>query len=213
MHRRNKRAIVRLLVILALPFTFLESVLAVPPLEEKLSGLASITTQFRQQTSRDREVHHGRLWVKKPNKFRYETTSPWQQSLVSNGQIFWNYDTDLEQLTIDNLAHDPAKFPILLLSGQSDQIAELYEVEAYADEKYHVYHLSPKTENHYFASVSLVFLEDKPSSIVIRDAMGRFTEITFTETEVNTGLSDEVFEFSAPDGVDIVDQRTIAGDS
>ena len=209
---RNKR-VVQFLFVIALSFTFIESVFAVPPLEDKLAGLASITTQFRQQTSRDREVHVGQLWVKKPNKFRYETTSPWQQSLVSNGETFWNYDADLEQLTIDNLAQDPAKFPILLLSGQSDQIADLYEVEAYADEKYHVYHLSPKTENHYFASVSLVFVDNKPSSIVIRDAMDRFTEITFTETEVNTDLSDEVFEFSAPEGVDIVDQRTIAGDS
>ena len=213
MQLQNSPFIVKILISAILSLAFLESGLATQPLQEKLSKLSSITTDFSQQTSRDREVFYGRLWIEKPNKFRYETTLPWQQSLVSDGQTFWNYDADLEQLTIDTLEHDPAKFPILLLSGQSEKIEELYNIGAYTDDKHNVYNLQPKSENHYFTSVTLVFRGDVPESIVIRDSMNQFTTITFSNTDVNADLADDLFIFSVPEGVDIVDQRVIAGDS
>ena len=68
---------------------------------EKLQAMESLHAAFRQQISG--ELHTGRLWVSKPNHFRIETNSPWQQILISDGATFWNYDIDLEQLTIADL--------------------------------------------------------------------------------------------------------------
>jgi len=184
---------------------------ATPPLMDKLQTMESLHTAFRQQING--ELHTGRLWVSKPNHFRIETTSPWQQILISDGTTFWNYDIDLEQLTIADLEHDPQKYPILLLSGTDANLNDNYDVSAYADEELDVYVLTPKEKNQFFASITLTFSGETPLSIIIRDAAGQRTEIIFDSAQTNVELSEDLFEFSAPADIDIVDQRTFAGDS
>lgn len=184
---------------------------ATPPLIEKLQAMESLHTAFRQQISG--ELHTGRLWVSKPNHFRIETNSPWQQILISDGATFWNYDIDLEQLTIADLELDPKKYPILLFSGIEGNLIDSYDVSAYTDEDHDVYVLTPKKNNQFFASMMLKFSGEMPASIIIRDAAGQRTDIIFDSPQTNIELSEDLFEFSAPAGIDIVDQRTVAGDS
>jgi outer membrane lipoprotein carrier protein len=184
---------------------------ATPPLMEKLQAMESLHTAFSQQING--ELHTGSLWVSKPSRFRIETTSPWQQILISDGTTFWNYDIDLEQLTIANLEHDPQKYPILLFSGTDANLNDSYHVSSYADEELDVYVLIPKENNQFFASITLTFSGETPSAIIIRDAAGQRTEIIFDSAQTNIELSEDLFEFSAPADTDIVDQRTFAGDS
>ena len=184
---------------------------ATPPLLHKLQAMESLHTAFRQQING--ELHTGSLWVGKPNQFRIETNTPWQQILISNGTTFWNYDIDLEQLTIADLEHDPQKYPILLFSGAEANLDDDYHVSGYTDEDHDVYVLTPKKNNQFFAALTLTFNGELPSSIIIRDAAGQRTEILFDSPQTNIELSEDLFEFSAPADIDIVDQRTFAGDS
>jgi len=184
---------------------------ATPPLIQKLQTMESLHTTFRQQING--ELHTGSLWVSKPNHFRIETDTPWQQILISDGATFWNYDIDLEQLTIADLEHDPQKYPILLFSSTEDNLNDSYDVSAYTDEDHDVYVLTPKKNNQFFTSMTLKFSGEMPSSIIIRDAAGQRTNIIFDSPQTNIELSEDLFEFSAPAGIDIVDQRTVAGDS
>lgn len=184
---------------------------ATPPLMQKLHVMASLQTSFRQLVNG--ELHTGNLWVSKPNHFRIETKTPWQQILISDGTTFWNYDVDLEQLTISELEHDPQKYPILLFSGSQDNLDDSYDISAYTDEELDVYVLTPKQHNQFFASMTLTFSGEIPSSILIRDAAGQRTEIVFDAPRTNIEISEDLFKFSAPAEVDIVDQRIFAGDS
>ena len=68
-------------------------------------------------------------------------------------------------------------------------------------------------KNQFFASMTMTFNGEIPASIVIHDAAGQRTEIVFDSPRTNIELSEDLFEFSAPADVDIVDQRTFAGDS
>ena len=146
--------------------------------------------------------------MEKPNRFRIESSAPWKQTLVSDGIKFWNYDTDLEQLTIDWLEKDLGRFPILVFTGSPDELDKIYNISGQLDQNLAVYQLIPKRENQYFRSIRLTFRDLVPISIVILDVMDNYTEFFFTSTQVNADLADDLFEFSPPDDIELLD-RTI----
>ncbi len=178
-------------------------------LYQKLSVFESLHSTFVQQSSQDPEIYLGELWLAKPNRFRIVTTSPWEQVLVSDGNVFWNYEADLEQLVISSLEQDMLKFPILLFSGTAEELQQTYTINTFADEESEVFYLKPQTDQQVFQSMTLVFTDDVPDSIVIVDAMDQITEITFQNPRLNAPLTPALFKFMAPDGVDVVDQRAV----
>lgn len=178
-------------------------------LYQKLSAFESLHSTFVQQSSQDQEIYLGELWIAKPNRFRIVTVSPWEQILVSDGSVFWNYEADLAQLIISSLEQDMLKFPILLFSGTEEDLRKTYAIDTLADEETEVFVLKPWTEQHVFQSMTLVFTDDVPDSIVIVDAMDQITEITFQNPELDAELTPGLFKFTAPDGIDVVDQRAV----
>ena len=196
---------------LVLTSTFLAftspKLIALPALEEKLSAISTIHTLFRHGTTND-ATYYGELWIEKPNRFRIESSAPWKQTLVSDGIKFWNYDADLEQLTIDWLDKDLGRFPILVFTGSTDELDKIYNISSQLDQDLAVYQLIPKRENQYFSSIWLTFRDLVPISIVILDVMDNYTEFFFSSTQVNADLTDDLFEFSPPDDVELLDRTT-----
>ncbi len=178
-------------------------------LYQKLSVFESLHSTFVQQSSQDPEIYLGELWLAKQNRFRIVTASPWEQVLVSDGNVFWNYEADLEQLVISSLEQDMLKFPILLFSGTAEELQQTYTINTFADDESEVFYLKPQTDQQVFQSMTLVFTDDVPDSIVIVDAMDQITEITFQNPRLNAPLTPALFKFMAPDGVDVVDQRAV----
>ena len=178
-------------------------------LYQKLSAFESLHSTFVQQSSQDQEIYLGELWLAKPNRFRIVTFSPWEQELVSDGSVFWNFEADLEQLIISSLEQDMLKFPILLFSGSKEDLRKTYTINTFADEESEVFVLKPQTDQHVFQSMTLVFTDDVPDSIVIVDAMDQITEITFQNPKLDAQLTPGLFKFIAPDGIDVVDQRPV----
>ena len=182
-------------------------VIAFPPLEEKLTAISTIHTLFRHETSAD-ETYYGELWIEKPNKFRIEASAPWKQTLVSDGSKFWNYDADLEQLTIDWLEEDLRKFPILLFMGSTDGIDKIYNISGQSDQELTSYQLVPKKPDQYYRSIRLTFRGLLPVSIAILDVMDNHTEFFFSSTQINSDLKDESFDFFPPDDIELLDRTT-----
>ncbi len=214
-HRNRIRAgcrIAELFVSIVL-LAFIPRVVAdeLEPLHLKLAAFESLHAAFEQQGNEG--THRGELWVARPNLFRIETTTPWRQTLVSDGESFWNYDADLEQLVISSLENDLRKFPILLFASSEEELGHTYNVVSYEDEMAQVYVLEPKSEQRYFQTVTLVFDGQVPSSIIILDAMGQRTQLHFQAPELNPPLAAGLFGFTAPGDTDVVDQRAKPSDS
>ena len=180
-------------------------VLAAPKLEEKLLALSSVQTLFRHETNRGR-AHHGELWIERPNKFRLQTNTPWKQTLVSNGKRFWNFDSDLEQVTVDWLEQDIGKYPILLFTGPVEDLRNFYNISNYSDKGFSEYHLTPKTQGQYVKSMRFIFRGLLPVRIVIIDVMDEHSEFSFNSTQVNSDLPDELFEFLPPPDIEVLDR-------
>ncbi len=89
----------------------------------------------------------------------------------------------------------------------SFDIAELvrdYEVESKEKDGKYLLHLLPLKQMP-FESMDMVFDKDGsfPENVIIMEQTGDRTEIRFSGTEINVELKDELFRFSAPEGVKV----------
>ena len=180
-------------------------------LAEALARVTHMSASFTQLTT-DRSLrvlqeNRGYLWVNPGAKFRIETSAPDEQMLVSNGQDFWVYDADLEQVLISKLEADVSQVPILLLGGHLDKIDASYSVSYFEDEMGQNYVLSPLSSESLFTSLSVSFQRSLPARIAILDALGQRTLISLADVSVDDEIAPALFDFVPPTGTDIIDDR------
>jgi outer membrane lipoprotein carrier protein len=171
------------------------------------------------QSAIGKETQTGQLWLKKPSKFRLESTAPLSQTIVSNGVDIWTHDRDLEQVIVANLAQRKAEIPILLFAGNPQLVLERYDIELFEDEDRQHYRLTPQVQSGLLQQVTLTFEKGLPIHLVMLSTMGERTVIELSEVSLVQqgetallGLGQsalELFEFEAPDFVDVVDDRTV----
>ncbi len=180
-------------------------------LAAELAALTSMDAAFTQLTlSTDGRVlqeNQGHLWVASPARFRIETEAPFAQTLVSDGNDFWSFDADLEQVIIQPLDKNVEQVPILLLGGDSAAVVAAYNVSYFEEEALRYFVLTPKSQATLFETLTVEFTERLPTAITITDAMGQQTRISFTEPQTNTDPDLKRFQFLIPDGVDVIDDR------
>ena len=168
---------------------------------------ASFTQLTTDRTLRVLQENTGYLWVNPGAKFRIETRAPVEQMLVSNGQDFWVYDADLEQVIISKLEVDVGQVPVLLLGGHLETIDASYSVSYFVDELGDIYVLSPLSSESLFTSLSVSFQQSLPVRIAILDALGQRTLISLTDVSVGDEIESSLFDFVPPAGTDIIDDR------
>ncbi|MEX2488203.1 MAG: outer membrane lipoprotein chaperone LolA, partial [Pseudomonadales bacterium] len=172
-------------------------------LNDRLSGITSLHTRFEQSaTGRNNEITRqdsGELWVEKPDRFRIVTGEPNAQTLVSDGDLFWSYDAELEQVIVSQLDKSIRDVPILLLGGNPAAITRNYRVSFYESERGDHFVLEPKTTTGLFASLTIVFTEELPIAISIRDNFGQYVLMEFIDPAVNVDLEPGIFTFNPPD--------------
>lgn len=152
----------------------------------------------------------GTMQVKRPGQFRWETTSPSKQLIVTSGKTVWIYDPDLEQAVRQNLDDQVGNTPALLLSGQSATIMKSFRVtQPKASEAFFV--LYPKADDGVFESLGIRFSptasgQGAPSQMILKDSLGQQTTINFSNVKLNPTLSANAFNFVPPKGTDVIDQ-------
>ncbi len=149
--------------------------------------------------------YSGTMQVKRPGQFRWETTSPMQQLIVTNGQTVWIYDPDLEQATRQQMDSQVGNTPALLLSGQPDQIKKAFRVTQ-PNRSVANFVLYPRSKDSSFESLTIRFQGDVPSQMVLQDSLGQKTDIQFSNVKLNPRLNDQLFVFKPPAGTDVIDQ-------
>lgn len=173
---------------------------------KKLNGLSA---RFVQHTFDGKGVvlqtQKGLMKLKFPNMFRWQSTEPYEQLLVSNGKTLWQFDQDLEQVTIQKLDQRLSATPALLLSGSHKDIAKEYDVYAEQLQDEHHFVLIPKNKDVLFDRLRFEFLESGAlNRMVIKDETGQKTIIRLLASEYDATLSAKDFEFKVPDGIDVI---------
>ena len=181
---------------------------ALQKLSAQLDPVKSLQAQFVQTVSDNKgkvlQTSQGTLAVKRGNRLRWETTAPFAYLIVTDGNLLWRYDRDLEQATRQKFNGQLADTPALILSGETQRIRSSYEVTREQGSTGEYFHLVPKQKSALFHSLTLVFSNNGISQLVLLDNLDQRTEIRFNSLVSNPALPDALFHFDPPQGVDVV---------
>jgi len=154
----------------------------------------------------------GSLWLKKPGKMRWEYRSPKEKLFLSDGKDAWFYlpgDRQVRRSSVKKL--DDLRSPLGFLLGKTRLEKELDGLSAAPD-------VTPTTAGNVVLRgvpkamadrVNEVVLEITPDYHIARiqfeEADESVTEYRFSEQKENAGIADQLFRFSPPPGVEVVD--------
>lgn len=145
----------------------------------------------------------GQFYLSRPGKFRWDYSSPYQQTIVSDGERIWIYDVELQQVTVQKKSAGLPATPMELLEGGSD-LHENFTVTP-LDEKNGVYRvkLQSKAKSSDFGEIVIGMTADGLRFMQLHDQFEQVTDIVFSDLKRNKDLAEELFEFIPPEGADV----------
>ena len=199
----KKITLILITVFISVNFCFAD---AASDLVNKIKSINSMTANFSQRliNSQNNMNTQGKMSLKKPQFFKWITTSPNNQEIVSNGKKLWIYDGDLEQLIIKKVSNNIAQYPyLILLSKNTDNIDKLFTVK---EKKDNSYILKPKNDEMINSIVIKFDSENKLKSLEISTSLNQFTQIKFSNVKDNASLKNNSFNFKTPKDIDVIDE-------
>lgn len=178
-------------------------------LDNFLHGLHTLYAQFEQHIYDDNghllEKSQGKMYVRRPNKFRWDYQQPYNQLIVADGKRVWIYDNDLEQVTLKSLSNTLGKTPAFILSRKR-ALEEDFFINNLPSYRRGVTRLEliPKNAQAQFDSMRFNLHGKTLLNLEIVDNLGQTTNITFRKMRRNLRLSNKLFIFKPPKGVDII---------
>jgi outer membrane lipoprotein carrier protein len=148
----------------------------------------------------------GRFEFQRPNRFRFDYQKPYEQTIVADGQKVWLYDADLNQVTVRPLAQALGNTPAGVLAGAS--LDRDFNLKAEPDQGGLQWVLAtPKqAEGGSIKSMRVGFKGDQLAALEIVDAFGQRSRLDFSALEVNPKLAPQRFQFTPPQGADVLQQ-------
>lgn len=178
-----------------------------------LAGLETLTADFRQEVvTRDLELveeARGRVALKKPGRFRWDYTEPFERVIVADGSRLWLYEADLDQVTVRNLDAGLGETPAALLSGDVAALDRFEYQGASTRDGLRWLELKPRSQESDFDSIWLAFDNGNLSQLALEDRLGQTTRIYLSDVEMNANIDDDVFKFEVPDGADIIGENEL----
>jgi len=177
-------------------------------LEAFFAKTRSVRADFTQQVlgsnSETLQQTSGKMLLDRPGRFRWDYQKPYEQQIVSDGDKVWLYDVDLEQVTVKTVDAAFGNSPALVLSSDKPLNENFIIKDLGLENNIAWVQLTPKEKESGFESILLSFDENDLTSMELRDVFGQLTKLAFSNIERNPDLADAIFDFVAPDGVDVI---------
>ncbi len=177
-------------------------------LEAFATGLERFGADFEQLIlSADGAVMEsgsGEVWLQRPDRFRWAYHGDFPELIVADGDRVWMYDEGLDQVTVrlqSELAGDSPLLVILDLERLDERFAvtELGTVTGLQ-----FLELTARSADAQFERLVLGFADGTLQRLVLEDAFGMRTELTFSDVRRNPEIPEAHFQFTPPEGVDLV---------
>ena len=173
-----------------------------------ITGLNNFSAKYEQSVQGSRnakgEKSRGIFQLQRPNKFRWETESPYRQILVSTGKEMWAYEPDIDSATVQDLEQGLGATPALLLSSTPQQLIDSFSIE---ETGVGMFKLLPKESTGNFEEIQLVFENKALKQLLLADTLGNQTLVVFSSVKTNQTLPASAFEFVPGKEVDVIDNR------
>ena len=181
-------------------------------IQSRYDGVADFEAEFVQTYQggllRTKTTEHGTVAIKRPGRMRWVYTKPERKEFVSNGTKIYSYLPADKQVIVAPVPSDQTT-PALFLSGRGHLVkdftasfAELPDAPAGLVGL----RLVPKKED---PEIESLLLGVDAASLQIRqlvaaDRQGGRSTFLFNNVKENRRLSDRLFEFQVPRGVDVI---------
>jgi len=146
----------------------------------------------------------GRVWLKRPDLFRWEYGGDFPEVVVADGNRIWIHDVVLEQVTVKDQMAESAGSPLLMLTEPA-RLDEQFEVrESGRADEGDLLELRSNNAEADFDRILLAFAEGQLTLMIMEDAFGLRTEIRFSNIRLNGDLDETLFQFQPPEGADVI---------
>jgi outer membrane lipoprotein carrier protein len=178
-----------------------------------LENLNAMRANFRQEViNSDREIveeTRGHVVLKKPGRFRWHYTEPFERVIVGDGTRVWLYEADLQQVTVRQLSAELGETPAALLTGDTAVLEQFNFVGSEPIAGLDWLHLTPRSAASDFKSIGLGFDGDNLVQLALDDRLGQRTRIYLTTIEYPPDVPDDEFHFNIPAGVDVIGEADL----
>lgn len=192
-----------------LSVVFSSSVWAGPAeeLQTRLQKVNSFSAEFTQNVSSATgdqvQQGSGKIQIKRPNLFRMDNKTPQETQIISDGKTLWFYDPFVEQVTANWVTDAVNNTPFVLLTSNEKAHWNQYSVE----QKGETFVLKPKAKNSNIKQFDVRIDAEgvlKGFSTIEKDGQ---SNLYILRNITNDNLSNDLFQFKMPKGVEFDDQR------
>ncbi|NKB76317.1 MAG: outer membrane lipoprotein chaperone LolA [Gammaproteobacteria bacterium] len=198
---------------------FLLTGAGLPRIAEASSGLDSLNhffTEIRTFEARFGQIvlndsleevddGQGKVWISRPGLFRWDYEAPDAQEIVGDGVNVWIHDVELEQVTVRDQQDALGNTPAILLAGAGN-LGDNYIIEDIGTQgRFDWVNLIPREQESSFEEVRIGFEDNRLRLMELIDSLGQKTRISFIDLKENVFIPSTIFDFIAPDGVDVID--------
>ncbi len=151
----------------------------------------------------------GKVWIKRPGLFRWDYEPPEAQEIVGDGDRVWIYDIELEQVTVRNQQQALGRTPAILLAGSGDLEQNYKVIDIGTQGRFDWVNLIPLDEESGFTEIRIGFEDNRLRLMELLDNLGQRTRMSFVDLKENQPISDSIFNFVPPAGVDVIDESDL----
>lgn len=179
----------------------------VKAVESKYATVTGMKAQFTQTVKSalyGDETQKGEVTLKRPAKMRWSFSGDGKQ-FVTDGETMWIYNApDKQVIRYEDVSAQAGSAQSLLTS--LDRIGELFTITDRPDDVGHTLLLQPKTADAQFKQVEL-HLDPQliVEKVVITDSFDTVTELVFSQVTLDPAVSDDLFVFKVPPGVEVIE--------
>jgi outer membrane lipoprotein carrier protein len=172
---------------------------------------ARFTQKYSRQVVGRVTVSAGQVRFKKPGRMRWDYDKPEARMFLSNGQFLWLYEPEEKQAFKQDLKTSQLPAALAFLMGKG-RIGDEFEVAWSNDARFgrpDDYRLSLRPKQPQSTYKSIVFVVDAGDfsvrESVLTDQQGNVNHFVFSDLKINAKVTDEVFRWSPPAGVRVID--------
>jgi outer membrane lipoprotein carrier protein len=155
----------------------------------------------------------GEVWLQRPDRFRWSIGGEFPELIVADGAFVWMYDESLDQVTVRDQSGLEGDSPLLVILDREglDERFEITELGTVTG--LHLLELNSRSPEDQFERIVLGFQDGDLRRLVLEDAFGLRTELSFSGLRRNPAVPDGHFEFTPPPGADVVGDLPSVQDS
>ncbi len=187
-------------------------------LEKRLNSINTLKADFKQfyysTGVQEPLLGQGQLFIRRPDRMRWEYNSPEKQIFVVKEDKFWLYFPEDNQLIRNATESEVQESEILGLLSGNFSILERYQVEfnPFPSQKKKVYQLklTPREESQF--SYLLLEIDSKNWMIakaIFFEPIGSKLEYHFERVRIDEKIPEEIFDIKIPPDCEIIEASTI----